>query len=166
MKMRRQPSLRVVPPYFDEPVYIEALASTLETELTRLPFKPDVILASFHGMPKAYVDKGDPYTSHCATTVRLRCEGMKLDDEKLMLTFQSRFGRAEWLQPYTDKTVKSAGQARYEEHRGDDAGLFRRLPGDAGGDRDGERRHFPGKRWRELVPRFLLPTTVMRGIAW
>jgi ferrochelatase len=107
MKMRRQPSLRIAPPYFDEPVYIGALASTLETELTRLPFKPDVILASFHGMPKAYVDRGDPYYDQCVTTVRLLRERLKFDEDKLRLTFQSRFGRAEWLQPYTDMTVKS-----------------------------------------------------------
>ena len=106
MRMRRQPALRVVPPYYDEPVYIEALASTLETELRRLPFKPDVILASFHGMPKAYVDKGDPYYDQCARTTQLLRERLKLDASAFRMTFQSRFGRAEWLQPYTDQTVK------------------------------------------------------------
>ena len=106
MTMRRQPTLRVVPPYHDDPVYIEALASTLETELTRLAFKPDTIIASFHGIPKDYFLKGDPYYCHCAKTIRLLCERLKLDDKQLMLTFQSRFGRAEWLQPYTDMTVK------------------------------------------------------------
>jgi ferrochelatase len=107
MTLRRQPALRVAAPYFDEPVYIEALASTLETELTRLPFRPDVILASFHGMPQAYVDKGDPYYDQCVETVRLLRTRLKLDEDKLRLTFQSRFGRAAWLQPYTDMTVKS-----------------------------------------------------------
>jgi ferrochelatase len=107
MTLRRQPSLRVAPPYFDEPVYIEAIASTLETELTRLPFRPDVILASFHGMPQAYVDKGDPYYEQCVETMRLLRARLKLDEDKLRLTFQSRFGRAQWLQPYTDMTVKS-----------------------------------------------------------
>jgi ferrochelatase len=107
MTLRRQPSLRVAPPYFDEPVYIEALASTLETELRRLPFRPDVILASFHGMPQAYVDKGDPYYDQCVETVRRLRARLKLDEDKLRLTFQSRFGRAVWLQPYTDMTVKS-----------------------------------------------------------
>jgi ferrochelatase len=107
MTLRRQPSLRVAPPYFDEPVYIEAIASTLETELTRLPFTPDVILASFHGMPQAYVDKGDPYYDQCVETVRRLRARLKLDEDKLRLTFQSRFGRAVWLQPYTDMTVKS-----------------------------------------------------------
>ena len=107
IKMRDQPALRVVPPYYDEPVYIEALATSIETELRRLPFAPELILASFHGIPKSYVEEGDPYPSHCAETVRLLRERMKLDDTKLMLTFQSRFGRAEWLQPYTDKTVEA-----------------------------------------------------------
>ena len=110
IKLRDQPALRVVPPYYAEPVYIEALATSIEAELRRLPFKPELILASFHGIPKSYVDEGDPYPSHCAETVRLLQERMKLDDSKLMLTFQSRFGRAEWLQPYTDKTVEALAQ--------------------------------------------------------
>ena len=107
MKLRDQPALRVVPPYYDAPVYIEALADSIEAELRRLPFKPELILASFHGIPKSYVEEGDPYPRHCAETVRLLQARMKLDDSQLMLTFQSRFGRAEWLQPYTDKTVEA-----------------------------------------------------------
>ena len=107
MTLRRQPSVRIAPPYFDDPVYIEAIASTLETELKRLPVQPDVILASFHGMPKAYVDKGDPYYDQCVETMRRLRERLKFDEDKLRLTFQSRFGRAVWLQPYTDATVKS-----------------------------------------------------------
>ena len=107
MKLRNQPSLRVAPPYYNDPVYIDAIASTLETELKRLPVQPDVILASFHGMPQDYVDKGDPYYDQCVETVRLLRERLKLDEDKLRLTFQSRFGRAVWLQPYTDATVKS-----------------------------------------------------------
>jgi len=106
MRMRRQPTLRVAPPYHDEPVYIEAVASTLETELARLPFKPERIIASFHGIPKDYFAKGDPYFCHCSKTVRLLRERLKMDETMLMMTFQSRFGRAEWLQPYTDVTVK------------------------------------------------------------
>jgi ferrochelatase len=107
MTLRRQPSLRVAPPWFDEPVYIEAIAGTLETELKRLPFQPDVILASFHGMPQDYVDKGDPYYDQCVETVRRLRQRLEFDQSKLRLTFQSRFGRAVWLQPYTDATVKS-----------------------------------------------------------
>ena len=112
MRMRRQPSLRVAPPYFDDPVYIEALATSLEAELARLPFQPDVIVASFHGIPKSYFDKGDPYYCHCAKTTRLLRERLNLGDDKLIMTFQSRFGRAEWLQPYTDKTVKSLAKQK------------------------------------------------------
>ena len=107
IKLRDQPALRVVPPYYDDPVYIEALAVSIEADLRRLPFEPELILASFHGIPKSYVEDGDPYPTHCAATVRLLQQRMKLDDSKLMLTFQSRFGRAEWLQPYTDKTVEA-----------------------------------------------------------
>ena len=149
-KLRFQPALRVVPPYYDDPVYIDALAASIEAELETLPFKPEMILASFHGIPKSYADDGDPYPAQCTETVRLLRERLGLDESKLMLTFQSRFGRAEWLQPYTDETVKSLAQARREESRGGDAGLRRRLPGDAGGDRGRERRHLQGERRREL----------------
>jgi protoporphyrin/coproporphyrin ferrochelatase len=104
-EMRDQPALRVVPPYYDEPVYIEALAGSIEAELGRLPFQPELILASFHGIPKSYADDGDPYPRHCEQTVRLLRTRLKLDDSQLILTYQSRFGRAEWLTPYTDATV-------------------------------------------------------------
>jgi ferrochelatase len=106
MKMRWQPAIRVAPPWHDEPAYIEALASSLQAELSRLPFRPDIVLASFHGIPKDYFLRGDPYYCHCAKTVRLLRARLGLDDKQFMLTFQSRFGRAEWLQPYTDMTVK------------------------------------------------------------
>ena len=105
-KLRFQPALRVVPPYYDDPVYIDALAVSIETELKKLPFAPDMILVSFHGIPKSYADDGDPYPEQCKETARLLRARLKLDESKFMLTFQSRFGRAEWLQPYTDITVK------------------------------------------------------------
>ena len=104
-EMRAQPTLRVTPPYFDDPDYIEALAVSIDTHLASLPFKPDVIVASFHGMPQAYVDKGDPYQEQCVATTEALRKRMGLDASKLMLTFQSRFGFDKWLQPYTDKTV-------------------------------------------------------------
>jgi ferrochelatase len=107
MKMRWQPALRVAPPYFDTPVYIDALATSLDAHLKTLPFKPEVFVASFHGIPQDYFDKGDPYYCHCAKTTRLLRERLRLDDDKLIMTFQSRFGRAEWLKPYTDATVKA-----------------------------------------------------------
>jgi len=109
-QMRWQPALRVAPAYFDEPVYIEALATSLEESLAELTFKPEVILASFHGMPEEYLRKGDPYHCQCAKTARLLSERLKLDDSQLILTFQSRFGPAEWLKPYTDATVKSLAE--------------------------------------------------------
>ncbi len=105
--LRRQPALRVLPAYYDDPYYIEVLASSLKAELKALPFAPDVILASYHGMPKEYVVKGDPYESQCAKTTELLREQLKLDASKLMMTFQSRFGRGKWLEPYTINTVKA-----------------------------------------------------------
>lgn len=105
-EMRAQPALRVTPPYYDDPAYIEALAVSIETHLASLPFTPEVIMASFHGMPQTYVDKGDPYQGHCVATTEALRKRMGLDASKLMLTFQSRFGFDEWLQPYTDKTVE------------------------------------------------------------
>ena len=105
-QMRWQPALRVAPPWFDRPAYIEAIAASLESALAVMSFKPDVILASFHGMPEEYVRQGDPYYEQCSETVRLLRARLKLGDDKLMLTFQSRFGKAEWLKPYTDATVK------------------------------------------------------------
>jgi len=108
--MRWQPSLRVAPPYYDDPVYIDAIAASIERELARLPFKPDVIIASFHGMPESYVAKGDPYRDHCEATTRLLRARLGLDEQRLMMTFQSRFGPEEWLKPYTDETVKRLAQ--------------------------------------------------------
>jgi ferrochelatase len=110
-QMRWQPSLRVAPPYFDDPVYIEALAASIEADLAKLSWKPDVILASFHGIPQEYFDKGDPYFCHCSKTARLLRERLKLDERQFRLTFQSRFGRAEWIKPYTDETVKALAQS-------------------------------------------------------
>lgn len=108
--MRWQPALRVAPAYYDQPTYLEAIASSLEEGIAKLPFKPDVIIASYHGMPEEYLDKGDPYYCQCAVTTRLLRTRLKLDETKLMMTFQSRFGTAEWLKPYTDVTVKDLAE--------------------------------------------------------
>jgi protoporphyrin/coproporphyrin ferrochelatase len=108
--MRWQPAVRIAPPWHDDPVYIEAVAAALGAELNKLPFKPEVILASFHGVPKDYLVKGDPYYCHCAKTARLLRARLGLDEEAFRLTFQSRFGFAEWLQPYTAETVKSLAE--------------------------------------------------------
>jgi protoporphyrin/coproporphyrin ferrochelatase len=107
MKLRRQPALRILPPYYEDSYYIEVLASSLQAELKSLRFEPDVILASYHGMPKQYVLKGDPYESQCIRTTQLLREHLGLDDNKLIMSFQSRFGRGKWLTPYTIKTVKA-----------------------------------------------------------
>jgi protoporphyrin/coproporphyrin ferrochelatase len=107
MRQRRQPALRIMPAYYDDPYYIEVLASSLKAELKSLPFAPDVIVASYHGMPLDYVRNGDPYESQCVRTTQLLREQLKLDDSKLILTYQSRFGRARWLQPYTIQTIKA-----------------------------------------------------------
>ena len=104
---RRQPTLRFVPPYYNEPAHIEALAVSTKAELAKLSYEPEVILASFHGMPEEYIRKGDPYFDHCVETMRLLRARLGLDEKKLMLTFQSRFGRAKWLEPATDQTVKA-----------------------------------------------------------
>ena len=104
--MRAQPTIRVTPPYYDAPDYIDALANSIETHLASLPFKPELIVASFHGMPKSYVDKGDPYQAHCVATTEALRRRLGMDETKLLLTFQSRFGNDEWLQPYTDKTIE------------------------------------------------------------
>jgi ferrochelatase len=105
-QMRAQPTLRVTPPYYDDPDYIEALAVSINAHLANLPFQPEIIVASFHGMPQKYVDKGDPYQTHCVATTESLRKRMGLDASKLMLTFQSRFGFDAWLQPYTDKTME------------------------------------------------------------
>jgi protoporphyrin/coproporphyrin ferrochelatase len=108
--MRVQPTLRVTPPYYQDADYIEALAVSIDAELAKLPFEPELIVASFHGMPQKYVDMGDPYQAQCiATTEALRAR-MGLDASKLLLTFQSRFGYDEWLKPYTDKTMERLGK--------------------------------------------------------
>ena len=109
LKMRWQPALRTVAPYHDDPVYIDALANSITSHLATLDWEPEVVLASFHGIPKSYFEKGDPYYCHCQKTARLLREKLGWTKEKLQVTFQSRFGPEEWLQPYTDKTVEKLG---------------------------------------------------------
>ena len=105
-RMRWQPAIRTLPPYHDEPAYIAALAASITRSLGELDFEPDHVLASFHGLPKEYLLKGDPYHCHCAKTARLLREHLGWPEGRLILTFQSRFGPKEWLQPYTDVTVE------------------------------------------------------------
>jgi ferrochelatase len=111
MAERWQPAIRTAPPYHDDPGYIEALARSIEAHLAGLEWQPEVVLASFHGLPRRYLELGDPYYCQCAKTARLLRARLGWQNEDLRLTFQSRFGREEWLKPYTDETVQSlAGQ--------------------------------------------------------
>ncbi|MDC3116971.1 ferrochelatase [Candidatus Pelagibacter sp.] len=105
MKMRWQPSLKIVPHYESDPLYIEALVNSLNKKIKEISWKPDLILASYHGIPQKYFDKGDPYHCYCHKTTRLISE--KFTSIEIKTTFQSRFGPEKWLQPYTDKTLES-----------------------------------------------------------
>ncbi|MEO1702707.1 MAG: ferrochelatase [Pseudomonadota bacterium] len=104
---RFQPALRVVPSYHDEPVFIEALARSIESHLASLDFEPERVIASYHGIPQSYFKRGDPYHCHCHKTSRLLEQRLGWEKGKLMTCFQSRFGPEEWLQPYTDKTLEA-----------------------------------------------------------
>ena len=104
MDMRWQPSLKVIPHYESDPLYIDALVNSITTKLKKINWKPDLILASYHGIPKKYFDKGDPYHCYCHKTTRLISE--KFNSIEIKTTFQSRFGPQEWLKPYTDKTLE------------------------------------------------------------
>ena len=108
MQQRWQPAVRTAAPYGDDPTYIKAVCESLKEGIAKLDFEPELVLASFHGVPLSYLQKGDPYHCQCHKTARLMREylGWGADGEKLKITFQSRFGKEEWLQPYTDETVK------------------------------------------------------------
>jgi protoporphyrin/coproporphyrin ferrochelatase len=111
MDMRWQPTIRVSPPYYDDRVYIDAIAASMERELSALAFEPEVIVVSFHGVPKEYLLKGDPYHCQCVKTWRLLRERMGWPQERFRISFQSRFGPDEWLRPYTDETVKALAES-------------------------------------------------------
>ena len=105
MRMRWQPSLQIIPHYESEPLYIKALSTSVKKALNKIKWKPDVIVASYHGIPKKYFDKGDPYHCYCQKTTRLLTENMRTEIP-IITTFQSRFGPEEWLKPYTDETIE------------------------------------------------------------
>ena len=107
MRMRWQPAVRVAPPWHDEPVYIDALARSVRAHVAALGHEPEVLLASFHGMPRAYLDKGDPYHCQCQKSGRLLREALAWPEDRFVLSFQSIFGKGEWLRPYTDETITS-----------------------------------------------------------
>ena len=105
--MRWQPAVRTAPAYFDDAAYVETLARSIEEGVKALDFEPDVVITSYHGMPVSYLLAGDPYYCQCLKTTRLVREHLGWPEEKLMVTFQSRFGREEWLQPYTAETLQA-----------------------------------------------------------
>jgi len=109
-QMRWQPSLRTLPPYHDDPAYIDALAADLARQIHALSFDPEVLVLSFHGMPQRTLELGDPYHCHCRKTARLLAEKLAqtegLPPMRIETSFQSRFGRAQWLEPATDATLK------------------------------------------------------------
>ena len=105
MKMRWQPSLQIIPHYESEPLYIDALVKSIKNKIETINWKPDLIITSYHGIPKSYFDKGDPYQCYCQKTTRLIKE--KFSDIEIQTTFQSRFGPREWLKPYTDKALEN-----------------------------------------------------------
>ena len=105
MRMRWQPSLQIIPHYESEPYYIDALVNSIEKKIKEINWKPDLIISSYHGIPKSYFDKGEPYHCYCHKTTRLIKE--KFNKIEIQTTFQSRFGPQEWLTPYTDKTLEN-----------------------------------------------------------
>lgn len=109
-EMRWQPALRTLPPYHDDPLYIDALARDIGAQLDALDFAPEVLLLSFHGMPERTLHLGDPYHCHCRKTARMLEEALGRADLRIDTTFQSRFGRAKWLEPATDKTLIAEAQ--------------------------------------------------------
>lgn len=111
MSMRWMPAVRTVPPYHDDPAYIDALANSIEDHLAKLEYEPEHVIASYHGIPQSYFRKGDPYHCHCQKTSRLLVQRLGWPDGRLITTFQSRFGPEEWLQPYTDETVEELARS-------------------------------------------------------
>src|SRR5262249_24327404 len=111
MKERRVPALRIVPPYYAHPAYIDAVATIIELELAKLPWQPEHFLLSFHGIPIKYAQRGDPYAAQVEQTTKLLLERLKWPKGSYTQTFQSLFGRDEWLKPYTEATLRKLAEA-------------------------------------------------------
>jgi ferrochelatase len=105
MKERRVPALRVVPPYYDHPAYLDAVVAVIRDDLAALPWQPQHFVISFHGLPQSYVQKGDPYPTHAERTTEELIKRLGWPRELWSQTYQSRFGRKEWLKPYTDDVL-------------------------------------------------------------
>jgi ferrochelatase len=106
LTVRRVPALRVVPPYFDHPAYLDAMTAVIREDLAKLPWQPEHLVLSFHGLPRSYVERGDPYPEQVRGTTAELITRLDLPPDKWTQTYQSRFGRAEWLQPYTDDVLQ------------------------------------------------------------
>lgn len=109
--LREQPTLRIVPPFYDDPAYIEALAASTRAQLAALDFEPEILVASFHGLPQAQIDRGDPYRRHCEATLDALRAALGMSPERLRLAFQSRFGRTQWTGPYTANVLQELAQS-------------------------------------------------------
>jgi protoporphyrin/coproporphyrin ferrochelatase len=107
---RRVPALRIVPPYYQNPSYVDAVASVMRQEIARLDWQPDHFLISFHGLPLKYVERGDPYADQVRRTTALLTDRLQWQPGSWTQTFQSRFGRSRWLEPYTDETLAALGK--------------------------------------------------------
>ena len=110
--MRWEPSVRTLPPYFETPEYVKALANSIADGVQKLDFEPDVVLMSYHGMPQTYLERGDPYYCQCLKTTRLVREHLRWDEDKIKVTFQSRFGPTKWLEPATADTLMALGKEK------------------------------------------------------
>ncbi|HEY8064748.1 MAG TPA: ferrochelatase [Methylosinus sp.] len=110
-RLREQPTLRIVPPFYDDAAYIDALADSTRAQLAALDFTPEVLIASFHGLPQAQIDRGDPYRRHCEATHDLLRAKLGMSSEHLRLAFQSRFGRTQWTGPYTANVLQELAQS-------------------------------------------------------
>jgi protoporphyrin/coproporphyrin ferrochelatase len=111
MALRWQPAVRVAPPYFETPAYIDAIAASIRDRLAGIDFEPEALIASFHGMPQKYLEQGDPYHCQCQKTSRLVREKLDWPQDRWHTTFQSQFGSDPWLQPYTIDTVERLAKA-------------------------------------------------------
>jgi ferrochelatase len=111
LKRRWVPTIRVAEPYFAHPKYIDALAITINEHIAKMPYQPERLVLSYHGVPEKYVTKGDPYCCQCLETTGALLPKLSMPTEKVIHTFQSRFGRDPWLTPYTDETLEELGHS-------------------------------------------------------
>ena len=107
MGVRRVPAVRVVPPYYDHPAYLDALAANIRSDIAKLAWEPEHVVVSFHGIPQKYAQKGDPYATHVVRTTQALVKRMGWPRSYWTQTYQSRFGKSPWLKPYTDDVLES-----------------------------------------------------------